>query len=65
MDDSDMSKKISGFGDDPACFNCEMTNMGGNVVSFDPIYPFSKEEIGKRIEEVRIIVQCHDSHNGV
>lgn len=33
-----------------------MTNAGGNVVSFDPIYQFSKEEIEERIEEVRITV---------
>lgn len=56
LDDRDMTKKIAGFGDGPACFNCEMTNAGGNVVSFDPIYQFSKEEIEKRIEKVRITV---------
>lgn len=56
LDDSDMSKKIAGFGDGTACFNCEMTNVGSHVVSFDPIYQFSKEEIEKRIEEVRITV---------
>lgn len=54
--DSDVTKKLAGFGDGPACFNCEMTNEGGNVVSFDPIYQFSKEEIEKRIEEVLITV---------
>ena len=56
LDDSDMSKKIAGFGDGPACFNCEMTDKGGHVVSFDPIYQFSKEKIEKRIEEVRVTV---------
>lgn len=56
LDDSDISKKISGFGDGPACFNCEMTDKGGYVISFDPLYQFSKEEIEKRIEEVRITV---------
>ena len=56
LDDSDMSKKIAGFGDGTACFNCEMTDAGVHVVSFDPIYQFSKEEIEKRIEEVRITV---------
>lgn len=53
---SDLSKKIAGFGDGPACFNYEMTERNGNVVSFDLIYQFSKEEIEKRIEEVRITV---------
>lgn len=56
LDDNDMSKKIAGFGDGPACFNCEATQKGGQVVSFDPIYQFSKEEIAERIEEVRVTV---------
>lgn len=56
LDDRDMSKKIAGFGDGPACFNYEMTERNGNVTSFDLIYQFSKEEIEKRIEEVRITV---------
>lgn len=56
LDDNDMLKKIAGFGDGPACFNCEMAERNGNVVSFDLIYQFSKEDIEKRIEEVRIKV---------
>lgn len=56
LNDSDMSKKIAGFGDGPACFNCEMTERNGNVTSFDVIYQFSKSEIERRIEEVRVTV---------
>ena len=41
--DDDMSKRFAGFGDGPACFNCEMTERNGNVISFDPIYQFSKK----------------------
>lgn len=63
LDDSDMSKKIAGFGDGTACFNCEMTNAGSHVVSFDPIYQFSKKKIEKRIEEVRIIVMQQMKEN--
>lgn len=63
LDDSDMSKKIGGFGDGPACFNCEMTNAGGKVISFDPIYQFSKEDIEKRIEEVRVTVMQQMKEN--
>ena len=63
LDDNDMSKKIAGFGDGPACFNYEMTNAGGHVVSFDPIYQFSKEEIEKRIEEVRLTVMQQMKEN--
>lgn len=63
LDDSDMSKKIAGFGDGPACFNYEATNKGSHVVSFDPIYQFSKEEIQERIEEVRTTVMQQMKEN--
>lgn len=56
LGDEDMSKKFAGFGDGPACFNYEMTKRNGSVVSFDLIYQFSKEDLEKRIEEVRITV---------
>ena len=56
LEDNDMSKKIAGFGDGPACFNYEMTERNGSVISFDLIYQFSKEDIEKRIEEVRTTV---------
>lgn len=56
LNESDLSKKIAGFGDGPACFNYEMTERNGNVTSFDLIYQFSKTDIEKRIEEVRVIV---------
>lgn len=63
LDDNDMSKKIAGFGDGPACFNYEATNKGSHVVSFDPIYQFSKEEIQERIEEVRTTVMQQMKEN--
>lgn len=56
LDDNDMSKKIAGFGDGPASFNCEATQQGYSVTSFDSIYQFSKNDLQKRIEEVRIMV---------
>ena len=56
LSENDISKKIAGFGDGPACFNCEMTERNGNVISFDLIYQFSKAEIEKRIEEVKVTV---------
>ena len=56
LSESDLSGKIAGFGDGPACFNCEMTERGGSVISFDPIYRFSKADLEKRIEEVRVVV---------
>ena len=56
LNEDDLSKKIAGFGDGPACFNYEMTKRGGNVTSFDPIYQFSVSDLEKRIEEVRVTV---------
>lgn len=56
LTDDDMRKKIAGFGDGPASFNCEAARLGFSVTSFDPIYRFSKEELQNRIEEVRGIV---------
>lgn len=56
LNENDLSKKIAGFGDGPACFNRELTERGGSVTSFDIIYQFSKEDIEKRIDEVRVEV---------
>ncbi|MCM1007275.1 MAG: SAM-dependent methyltransferase [Ruminococcus flavefaciens] len=56
LDDSDMSKNIAGFGDGPASFNYEAAQQGYSVTSFDPIYQFSKDDLKKRIDDVRITV---------
>lgn len=44
LDDRDMTKKIAGFGDGPACFNCEMTNAGGNVYPLILFISFPKRK---------------------
>ncbi len=61
--DDYLKKKIAGFGDGPACFNRKLTEMGGDVISFDPIYQFSRSEIEKRIEEVRVTVMEQTRQN--
>lgn len=43
---------ILGCGDGPASFNAEVTAAAGRVVSIDPIYAFSGEEIRQRFEAV-------------
>jgi len=48
--------QILGCGDGPASFNAEVTALGGSVVSIDPTYQFSREEIASRIEEVALEV---------
>jgi SAM-dependent methyltransferase len=47
---SDLRGKILDCGGGPASFNAEMTQTGNSVVSCDPIYEFSVEEIHQRIQ---------------
>ncbi len=49
LSDDDLRKRFLGCGDGPANFNCVMTRQGGHVISADPIYHFSAEEIRSRI----------------
>jgi hypothetical protein len=51
LTDADLDKRILGCGDGPASFNVEMRTQGKSVVSVDPLYQFSKEEIAKRVQE--------------
>ncbi|MBD2510236.1 SAM-dependent methyltransferase [Nostoc sp. ATCC 53789] len=52
LTDADLNKKIIGIGDGPASFNSEMTRQGKSVVSVDPLYQFSGDEILQRFNEV-------------
>ncbi|MCR5480540.1 MAG: class I SAM-dependent methyltransferase [Ruminococcus sp.] len=64
----DMQKRIAGFGDGPASFNKQATDLGCSVTSFDPIYAFTKQQLEARISEVRDIVMqqmAENSHNYV
>lgn len=47
----DLEKRILGCGDGPANFNCILTRRGGRIVSVDPVYHFSADEIRSRINE--------------
>jgi len=51
LSETDLNAKILGCGDGPASFNAEMTKKGKVVVSIDPIYQFSSEEIKRRIQD--------------
>jgi len=46
----DLEARILGCGDGPASFNAEMQARGGRVVSCDPLYQFSAQQIHERIE---------------
>ena len=51
LSEDELNKSILGCGDGTASFNCEMTSLGYRVISVDPIYVFSKEQIRKQIED--------------
>jgi SAM-dependent methyltransferase len=51
LSETDLNTKILGCGDGPASFNTEMTQLGYSVVSIDPIYQFTTEQIKQRVEE--------------
>ncbi len=48
----DLNAKTLGCGDGPASFNAEMVELGHSVVSIDPIYQFSAEQIEQRVRQV-------------
>lgn len=52
LTDVDLKKSILGCGDGPASFNSELTTMGGNIISIDPIYTFDSVSLKNRIDEV-------------
>jgi hypothetical protein len=56
LTDSDLDKGIVSFGDGPASFNTEMTSQGKSVVSIDPVYRFTEDELKQRIIETKDIV---------
>ena len=49
LTENDLAGRIIGCADGPAGFNAEATRRGTRVVSCDPIYAFSTEEIRSRI----------------
>lgn len=51
LNKADLNKKILDCGGGPSSFNYEMKMQNKNVITIDPLYQFSKEDIGKRIDE--------------
>jgi hypothetical protein len=60
LNENDLKLKILGCGDGPASFNYELNQQGGNIVSIDPIYNLTWQEIKTRIDETfkDILVQA-------
>ena len=59
--ETDLKSKILGCGDGPASFNAEMAKKGNKIISIDPIYQLSREQIKQRIDETyeTVISQTH------
>jgi len=53
LTDDDLQRRILGCGDGPAAFNAELTETGGSVVSVDPVYRFSADEIHSGVDDAR------------
>jgi len=63
LSNADLEKKILGCSDGPACFNAEVTILGGSVISVDPIYEFNSKQIQIRIDEVYPQIMAQVSKN--
>lgn len=59
LSERDFGLRILGCADGPASFNAVLTRRGGRVISVDPIYQFSKEQLRARIDETydRVLAQ--------
>lgn len=51
LTERELRGRFLGCGDGPAGFNAVLTRRGGSVVSVDPLYQFSADEIRRRIAE--------------
>jgi SAM-dependent methyltransferase len=52
LSEDDLRKSVLGCGDGPASFNAELAATGSKIISVDPIYQFSPEQVSSRIDEV-------------
>lgn len=53
---ADQRSRILGCGDGPSSFNAELTELGGDVVSIDPLYGRSGAFIARKITETFAVV---------
>ena len=63
LSENELNKRILDCGSGPASFNAEMNARGGSVVSCDPIYQFTRDQIEARIAEVYPLILREMQHN--
>jgi hypothetical protein len=50
LSERDLGLRIFGCGDGPAAFNAQLSQRGGRIVSCDPLYQFTSQQIRERID---------------
>ncbi|MFQ6758240.1 MAG: SAM-dependent methyltransferase [Deltaproteobacteria bacterium] len=62
---SELSKPILGCSDGPASFNSILNKQNGSIVSVDPLYSCTPEQIQKRIDETynTVLEQTRENQN--
>jgi len=63
LTDHELSLRLVGCGDGPASFNAEATRRGASVVSCDPIYRYTADQIQARIAATYDEVLNQTRHN--
>jgi SAM-dependent methyltransferase len=56
LSEDDLKGNILDCAGGPASFNADLTQRGGRVISCDPVYQFSVEEIKQRIDETYPVI---------
>jgi SAM-dependent methyltransferase len=56
LKEADLKGRILGCGDGPASFNAELSALGHQVISIDPIYAFSGGAIRARVDETYLSI---------
>ena len=63
LSERELESRIVGCADGPASFNAEMSAQGRRVVSVDPLYQFTGDEIRRRIDATypTVMEQLHEN----
>jgi hypothetical protein len=61
----DLNLNILGCADGPSSFNCRLTKSGGKIISVDPLYRYTKEQIAQRIKDTQneVLNQTRQNEN--
>lgn len=56
LSDLDLQRSILDCASGPSSFNVELTARGGRVISCDPVYQFSRDQIQQRIDQTYPVI---------